>query len=38
VTAVEVAPVVELSDWQEQHQAFSIRQETLLGKRQPVKT
>jgi formate dehydrogenase major subunit len=38
VTAVQVAPVTELSDWQEQHRDFSERQEGLLEKRETVES
>jgi len=38
VTAVQVAPVNQLSDWQQQHQTFSENQENLLRDRMPVKS
>jgi formate dehydrogenase major subunit len=37
VTAVQAAPVNQLSDWQQQHQTFSENQENLLKDRMPVK-
>jgi formate dehydrogenase major subunit len=37
VTAVQVAPVTELSEWQEEHQQFSDRQEALLKQREAIK-
>ena len=38
VTAVEVAPVTQLSNWQEQYQDFSKKQNDLLKDRETVKT
>ncbi len=38
VTAVQVAPVIELSRWQGEYQKFSDRQEALLNDRETVDT
>jgi formate dehydrogenase major subunit len=38
VTAVQVTPVTQLSNWQAQHQAFTRKQEDLLKKRETVET
>jgi formate dehydrogenase major subunit len=38
VTAVQVAPVTQLSNWQDQYQDFSKKQNDRLKERKPVKT